>query len=376
MTTSSVPEAPVALADDSADDSADGSTAGEGTGNSPTAQRSSRLLQLGLVRNVHAANHVVTFVVAGVTTVVVTRVYLALAGYPQIGGGGLHIAHMLPGGILMLIALFLLLVYVGPVVRPAAALIGGIGFGLFIDEVGKFVTSDNDYFFRPAPAIMYAVFAAVVLGVQALHGRHLDAREHLANAVDQAVEGVAGGLSERRRAEAVAQVDAAGQVEGSAIVRALVETCPDDNVEIPAPAERIRLAVRRGFDRFTSRRWTGPGIVALLVGQVLIAVAIAVGSRTGGDGSWREATFVGVLGGAFAAAVLTGYGARYLRTDRIRAFGAFQLAVLAFLLVARVFEFAHSQVSACIGLLLDLVLLGLTATELNRLRRAKARDQS
>ena len=370
MRTTSVPDAPPETTSERA------AAAGQPAGAGRQTQRSSRLLQLGLVRNVHASNHIVTFVVAGVTTIVVTRLYLALAGYPQIGGGGLHIAHMLPGGMLMLIALFLLLVYVGPVVRPAAALIGGIGFGLFIDEVGKFVTSDNDYFFQPAPAIMYVVFAVVVIGVQALHGRHLDPREHLANAVDQAVEGVAGGLSERRRADAVAQVDAAGQVEGAAVVRALVETSPDDNVEIPAPAENVRLAVRRSFDRLTSRRWTGPGIVALLFAQVAVAVGIAVWSRAGGAGGWREATFIGVLGGVFVATVLTAYGARWLRADRIRAFGAFQLAVLAFLLVTRVFEFAHNQVSASLGLVLDLILLGLTGTELNRLRRAAARDQS
>jgi hypothetical protein len=336
------------------------------------ARRSSRLLQLGLVRSANAPTHIVTFVVAGVTTVIVTRLYLALAGYPQIGGGGLHIAHMLPGGLLMLVALFLLLVYVGPVVRPAAALLGGIGFGLFIDEVGKFVTSDNDYFFRPAPAIMYVVFAAVVLGVQALHDRRLDPRERLANAVDQAVEGVAGGLSRRRRADAIGQVNAAGPVEDAAVaraVRALVDACPDDNVEIPAPAERVRLTVRRGFERLTAKRWTGQVIVALLAAQVIGAVTVAVLSRTGGAGSWREVTFFGVAGGAAAAAGLTTYGARWLRTDRVRAVAALQLAVLSFLLVTRVFEFAHNSISATIGLVLDLVLLGLTATELNRLRR-------
>lgn len=70
----------------------------------------------------------------------------------------------MPGGLLMLLAIYLLLSYIGPVVRPAAALVGGVGFGLFIDEVGKFITSDNNYFYQPTAAIVCVVFVLIVLG--------------------------------------------------------------------------------------------------------------------------------------------------------------------------------------------------------------------
>jgi hypothetical protein len=53
------------------------------------------------------------------------------------------------GRALLAVAVFALLSFVGPVARPFAALLGGVGFGLFIDEVGKFVSSDTDYFYRP-----------------------------------------------------------------------------------------------------------------------------------------------------------------------------------------------------------------------------------
>lgn len=95
-----------------------------------------------------------TFVVAAVVTILLTRTFLAVTGYPQIGDDTLHIAHVLWGG-LVLTAAFLLVLLSEKPNKLFAALLGGIGFGLFIDEVGKFVTQDNDYFYEPAIGIMY-----------------------------------------------------------------------------------------------------------------------------------------------------------------------------------------------------------------------------
>ena len=93
-----------------------------------------------------------TFFVVACTTVIVIRTQLWLTNYPQLGGGGLHIAHLLYGGVFMVLAIGLLLVFLSRAVRRPAAIVGGVGFGFFIDELGKFITSDNDYFFKPAAA--------------------------------------------------------------------------------------------------------------------------------------------------------------------------------------------------------------------------------
>lgn len=335
---------------------------------------SSRLLQLGFVRNVRATTHLVLFVVAAVSTVLITRMFLALTGYPQIGGGGLHIAHVLFGGILMLVAMFLLLSYIGPVVRPIAAFVGGIGFGLFIDELGKFITSDNDYFFRPSLAIIYVIFIATVFAIQALHTRlFTDTREYLANAVDQAVEGVAGGFTAHRRAEAnelvrTAQQDASHLVHAGGEVKALVDACPADDVEVPPVADRVRTMARGLFDALAVRKWTGRVIVIVLLLNAVSAIVFSALSSEG-SGFWHVLALVALIGSAAFGVVLTFLGARRLVRDRERAFRRLQLAILAYLLVTHVFEFAYSQLSAAIGLLVDLVLLGVTGAELHRLRR-------
>jgi hypothetical protein len=338
---------------------------------SSTGARSSYLMRAGLVRNVRSGEHLTTFVVAGVATVLVTRLILSLSGYPQIGGKGLHIAHVLPGGLLMLVSISLLLGYVGPVVRPAAALVGGIGFGLFIDEVGKFVTSDNDYFYQPAAAIVYVVFVLIVLASRFLRTRRpIDQREQLANVIDHAVEGVAGGLSRRRLAEAseqLRQVDL--EVAGRRETRNLIAACPRDEVELAAPVNAAWWALQRGFDRMATHPAAPRVAVIVLVVQAIGAPVIAATLRFD-DGVFADLPVLGVAVGSLLSASFTARGAWQLRKgNRPRAVRLFELAVLVSLLMTQVFQFAGTQFAAVGGMLLDLVMLGVLKAERDRMRR-------
>ena len=95
-------------------------------------------------------------------TVLIVRVYLELTGYPQIGGRTFHIAHVLWGGLALFLAVLLLLIVANRWALWMGAVLGGIGVGLFIDEVGKFITQSVDYFFPLAFPIIYSVIVICV----------------------------------------------------------------------------------------------------------------------------------------------------------------------------------------------------------------------
>src|SRR3989441_12726199 len=136
------------------------------------------------IRNLDAGKLLETFLVSAVAAFLGVRFFLGVTGYPRLGGGGLHIAHMLWGGTLMVAGVLLLLSYLGQRIRRAAAVIAGLGFGLFIDELGKFITSDNNYFYRPAIALIYVVFVLLFLWWRSLERQRTWSEEtYLANAL-------------------------------------------------------------------------------------------------------------------------------------------------------------------------------------------------
>ena len=145
-----------------------------------------------------------------VTTILVIRTQLWLTNYPQLGGHGLHIAHLLWGGMFMVIAIGILVTFLGRSPRRVAAIVGGVGFGFFIDELGKFITADNNYFFKPAAALIYLIFIGLFLLTRAFQReRGLSSAERLSNAIDLAGEAAAGRLDAAGRARALALLDGA-----------------------------------------------------------------------------------------------------------------------------------------------------------------------
>ncbi|WP_238402661.1 hypothetical protein [Cellulomonas sp. H30R-01] len=331
------------------------------------------MLRLGLPRDPLATRNLGTFLVVTALTVLVTRALLAASGYPQLGGGGLHVAHVLWGGLLMALAFVLLLSFMGPVLRPFGAIVGGIGFGLFVDEVGKFVTSDNDYFYEPTAAIIYATVVALGLVAEALHGRRaLDRREALAGAVDDAVAGVVGGFTGHARARAESRLAAAGDVAGAKETRALLRSVVEDHEELPDVVEAVSRGAVRVLHVLVRARFVPLLAVVLLVATA--TVSVMRGLLAWGDlgGLWwvaAGAVVSGLVGAAFAVV-----GLLQVRSDAVQGYRWFRRAVLVSLLVTQFFLFRLSEWDASWGLLVDLVVLGVVSAELEVLRRN--REQS
>ncbi len=160
------------------------------------------------VRQQAADSFLILMIAAFAITVIVVRVFLQLSGYPQIGGGGTyHVAHMLWGGLLLFGALVALLLWANHWVLWGAAVAGGIGVGLFIDEVGKFITSSNDYFFPLAFPIIYAfLLVCVWLYLRVRRAKPRDTRTLLYHALEDLKQVLDNDLDPFERKELVGEL--------------------------------------------------------------------------------------------------------------------------------------------------------------------------
>lgn len=203
------------------------------------------------VRRENAAHFLHLMLLSFAVSVILTRLYLELTGYPQIGSNVLHIAHALWGGLLLFIACLLPLVIANRWVYTWSALAGGVGVGLFIDEVGKFITRSNDYFFPFAAPIIYAFFLlAVLVYVQVRRPVPKDYRAELYAALDGLLDLLDRDLDPRERAHIERRLHFvaahADYPEVEALAHTLLEFLASDSLKHirPKPSDWTRLTHR------------------------------------------------------------------------------------------------------------------------------------
>jgi hypothetical protein len=295
--------------------------------------------------------------VSAVVAVLVTRLYLGLTGFPRIGGGGLHIAHLLWGGLLMLAALVLLLAVLGKRAKRWAAVLGGLGFGLFVDELGKFVTDNNNYFFQPAIALIYVLFIALFLGFRAIERRSLSSDELLVNAADMLREVILGGATRAEVVRARRLLDRS-DFEGPLAdgLRAAIDSASRAPERVSPIATASRLAWRT-YDHLLEWPWFHRSIWLIFVAQAVLGLiaAIAVGLAT--MQSDTPPLQPGTLTASAISLGLVLIGVIRLPRSRLDAYRWFERGVLVSILITQVIIFWQDQLAALGGLLWDLALL-------------------
>lgn len=330
-----------------------------------------------LIRDHDAGRHVETFFVSAVAAVLGIRFWLQVTGYPRVEGYGLHIAHMLWGGLLMLAALLVLLSYLDRASVRTAAVLGGLGFGTFLDEVGKFVTQDNDYFYRPAVAIMYGVLVTAFLAARwAREHRRFSREEWLVNALRETENVALHDLDPDERRRALVFLDRSDPA--NPLVAALRRALRDAPV-VPGPspgiAARLARAARATYRRLVGHRWFSRGLILFFVVQLalklLYGFALFVYLRVESSRSTVLAVLARLtnrlesptfaewaeLGASLLSGLFVLAGVAALRRSRLAALRMFQRSILVTLLLTQVFMFYLEQFSALTGFALNLLIL-------------------
>ncbi len=156
------------------------------------------------VRRLYAEHYLLITLLSFAGSVTLTRLFLNLTGFPQLGGGVLHIAHVLWGGLLLFVAALFPLILANRWALDVSAFLSGIGVGLFIDEVGKFITQQNDYFFPAAAPIIYALFLITLLIYSRVRrNRGSDPRRSIYLALEQMEDVIDHDFSEREKTEII-----------------------------------------------------------------------------------------------------------------------------------------------------------------------------
>ena len=332
-----------------------------------------------LIREPRASSLVELMLVCAVSAILVTRAYLALTGYPQVGGETLHIAHMLWGGLLMLIAALIFFQAADRIWKPCIAILFGAGFGLFIDEVGKFVTRDNDYFFKPTVAIIYVIFILILLSTHFIGRIDKKTREeHLYYAAEILSRSWVAPITELEKASALKNIALSG-------LRSQEVTSLKRSIQQLKTLDEGGGGLWQTWDAFLQR------IQMMLAGrrfQVLIYIAIIVHvasyvsvvlfmqelSLPNSFSEWLDLSWQVAVGLLLIAGTVF-----WMQNKRLQALKLFYIAMLVMLLIGQIFIFADSQFHGLIELTINTaILIGLHGTiegQTNKKQMAETRQQ-
>ena len=295
------------------------------------------------IRNLEADTYRESFLVSAVVSVFIIRIFLRLTHYPILGSGAFHIAHIIWGGFFMMAALIILFSFLSQRAVLLASIVGGIGFGAFIDELGKFITSDNNYFFQPTIALIYIVFVLLFLISRFIpRYRKINQREYLVNALEMIKESAINDFDEEEEKQALEYLRNCDPK--NPIVKALKQLLTKLEVEeTPPPGffTRFRYALRERYYAVARSGFIVNVVIIFLTFQACFTIAqMAIFYTVRPQLSFSELgqLYSSLLAGAF---VLIGLSA--LRFSRVEAYRFFRISILVTILMTEFFALMHLQ---------------------------------
>jgi hypothetical protein len=328
-----------------------------------------------LIRNLEANAYRENFIVSAFVTIITVRLFLKFTAYPQLGFGDLHIAHMFWGGLLMMASIFILLSFLNKQSASVASILGGVGFGLFIDELGKIITKENDYFFEPTVAYIYIIFVLLYLISRFIpRYRAISKKEYLVNAMEMIKESASNDFDkeeERRAKEYLKHCDKNSYIVQT--LRSLLSHIDALPVSKPNIYTRGKQLLRLWYYKVAGSDIILKGVIfflALQTFRILVEAALLLIARP--DLSFAEWGKVGssVLAGIFS---LIGFFA--LRFSKAEAYRFFRIAILITLFLTEFFAFMSSQWYELFGLFATVFIL-VVINYAQALERAKQQATS
>ena len=252
---------------------------------------------------------------------------------------------------------------------------GGIGFGTFIDELGKFITQDNDYFYQPAVAIIYVTFMVIFLIVRNIQTRVRYSRlEYLMNAIHE-LEEVAMSDLDKEEKERVAGYLAKCDQADPLVLELKNALGKIDPVPVPEPGHYVRLRTRLAFfyRNIAVTRWFRWVIIAFFSAQVAFNLfyifvlvllkmlnwdVLNVDIIASLAGELETITFsdYAYLTSSLFAAGLARWGLMLFTKSRLSSYKMFERSVMVSIFLAQVFIFFQAQFWGLAGLIIYLLV--------------------
>jgi hypothetical protein len=226
-------------------------------------------------------------------------------------------------------------------------------------RVGKFVTKDVNYFYRPAIAIIYVSFVALFMLIRWLSRSRFTTEEATLIALESLQRAAIGALSDERRAHVLNLLQTAHTDDPLArSVRALLEhaaTAPNQHQPL---THRISQRLAALWTSASEHRLFRSGVfAALIVAATISAAELGWLLRDGiGHLSFSQRAFALTTIVADLALLI---GATRLSRSLLSALHWYEHAVLLEITVAQIFLYSSEQLAATLNLIALLLLWSL-----------------